>query len=247
MDGSHSLKIRDIARPIGHLVSSLPAVKYGTLYYRYSEMDKINALKCSKGNVVAHVVISEKGVSEMQWWLCNLDGSLNPICHRQVDVTLYSDASLAEWGAVINDISTGRRWSVTEANSHINCLELLTVLFALRCFHTSLSGKHVQLMTDNTTAVAAMNNMGTCHTPECHSLAVKIWEFSISHGRTWLTAVHIPGSLNVRDDRESRHSHSQDTEWMINPTLLRNVLDTLDVKPEIELFASVSYILFIPA
>ena len=154
-------------------------------------MDKFNALQCSKGNVVAHMVISEKGVSEMQWWLCNLDGSLNPIRHPQVDVTLYSDASLAEWGAVINDISAGRGWSVTEANSHINWLELLAVLFALWCFHASL------------TAVASINNVGTCHTPECHSLAVQIWEFSISHDITWLTAAHIPGSLNVRADRES--------------------------------------------
>ena len=199
----------------------------------------INALKCSNGNFVAHMVISEKGVSEMQWWLCNLVGSLNPIRHPQVDVILYSDASLAEWGAVINDISTGRRWSVTEANSHINCLELLAVLFALRCFHASLSGKHVQLMIDDTTAVASINNMGTCHTPECYSLAVQIWKFSISHDITWLTAGHIPGSLNDRAVRESRHFHPQDTEWMINSTLLRNVLDTLDVKPEIELFASI--------
>ena len=238
MDSSHSLKIRNIARLIGHLVSSLPAVKYGTLYCRYLEMDKINALRCSKGNVVAHVIISEKGVSEMQWWLCNLDGSFIPIRYPQVDVSLYCDSSLAKWGAVMNDISTGRRWSVTDANSHINCLELLAVLFALRCFRASLSGKHVQLMIDNTTAVAAINNMGTCHTPECHSLAVQIWELSISHDVTWLTAAHIPGSLNVRADRESRHFHSQDTEWMINPTLLRNALHTLVVKPEIELFAS---------
>ena len=55
-------------------------------------------LKCSKGNIVAHIVISEKGVSEMQWWLCNLDGSFNPIRYPQVDLTLYSDASLAKWG-----------------------------------------------------------------------------------------------------------------------------------------------------
>ena len=102
-------------------------------------------------------------------------------------------------------------------------------------------------MIDDTTAVASVNNMGTCHTPECYSLAVQIWEFSISHDITWLTAGHIPGSLNARADRESRHFHPQDTEWMINPTLLRNVLDTLDVKPEIKLFASISYILFIPA
>ena len=93
-------------------------------------------------------------------------------------------------------------------------------------------------MIDNNTALASINNMGTCHTPECHSLAVQIWEFSISHDITWLTAAHIPGSLNVRADRESTHFHSQDTEWMINPTLLRNVFDTLDVKLEIELFAS---------
>ena len=95
MDNAHSLRIRDIARLIGHLVWSLPAVKYGTLYLRYLEMDKI---KCSKGNFYAHMAISEKGVSEMQWWLCNLDGSFNPIRHSQVDVTLYSDASLAGWG-----------------------------------------------------------------------------------------------------------------------------------------------------
>ena len=166
-------------------------------------MDRINAPKCSKGNCDAHMAISEKGVSEMQWWLCNLDGSFNPIRHPKVDVTLYSHSSLAGWGVVMNGISTGGRWSVTEVNSPINCLELLAVWFALRCFHVPLSGKHAKLMIDNTTAVAAINNMATCHSPECHSLAVQIWEFSISHYITWLTAAHIHGSLNVRADRES--------------------------------------------
>ena len=95
--------------------------------------DKINALKCSKGNFDAHMAISGKGVCEMQWWLCNFDGSSNPIRHPQVDVTLYSaDASPAGISPV--GISTGGKWSVTEANSHINCLELLTVLFAVRLF-----------------------------------------------------------------------------------------------------------------
>ena len=152
-------RIRDIARLIGHLVSSLPAVKYGTLYYRYLEMNKINALKYVKGNFEAIMAISEKGVSEMQSWLSNLDGSFNTIRHPPVDVTLHSDASLEDWGAVMNDISTGGRWSVIEAHSHINCLELLAVLFALKCFYISLSGKHVKLMIDNTTAVAVINNM----------------------------------------------------------------------------------------
>ena len=50
LHNASSLRIREIARLIGYLVSSLPAVKCGELYYRYLEMDKINALKYSKGN-----------------------------------------------------------------------------------------------------------------------------------------------------------------------------------------------------
>ena len=88
----------------------------------------------------------------------------------------------------------------------------MAALFALKCFEASLSGKHV-----NTKAVAATNNMGTCHNTECYSLAVQIWEFSVLHNITWLTAAHILGSSNVRADRESRHFHSQDTKWMIYP------------------------------
>ena len=45
---SHSVKIRDIARVIGYLISSFPGVKVYALYYRYLEMDKIKALKTIK-------------------------------------------------------------------------------------------------------------------------------------------------------------------------------------------------------
>ena len=41
---SHSVKIRNIARIIGYLISSFPGMKCGALYYRYLEMDKIKAL-----------------------------------------------------------------------------------------------------------------------------------------------------------------------------------------------------------
>ena len=38
---SHSVKIGEIARIIGYPISSFPGVKFGALYYRYLEMDKI--------------------------------------------------------------------------------------------------------------------------------------------------------------------------------------------------------------
>jgi len=47
----YSVKIRDVAKVIGHLISSLPGVKYGALYYRNLEMEKIAALKSANGNL----------------------------------------------------------------------------------------------------------------------------------------------------------------------------------------------------
>jgi len=39
-------------------------------------------------------------------------------------------------------------------------------------------------------------------------------------------------------DGKSRHFHSQDTEWMLNPEPLTGALKTLNFEPEIDLFAS---------
>ena len=93
-------------------------------------------------------------------------------------------------------------------------------------------------MIDNTTAVSVINNMGTCHSDKCNSIGITIWEFCMSHNRVWLTAAHIPGSSNYRADKESRDFRSEDTEWMIDPTLLGIALDALNFKPQIDLFAS---------
>lgn len=131
---SHSVKIRDITRIIGYLISSFPGVKFGALYYRYLEMDKIKTLKQSKGDFDALMSVSKIGVADTKRWLHNLDDSYNDICHPPVDITMYSDALLMGWGAVTDDTSTGGRWSPSEAENHINFLELLTALFALRCF-----------------------------------------------------------------------------------------------------------------
>ena len=60
LHNSHSVKIRDIARIIGYLISSFPGVKFAALYYRYVEMDKIKALKQSKGNFDALMSVSKK-------------------------------------------------------------------------------------------------------------------------------------------------------------------------------------------
>ena len=92
-------------------------------------------------------------------------------------------------------------------------------------------------MIDNTTAVAVINNMGTCHSRDYHSVGLQIWQFCTANN-IWLTAAHIPGSKNVLADKESRHFHSQDTEWKLNSLDLQHALVALNFQPEIDLFAS---------
>ena len=101
------VKIRSVAQVIGHMVASFPAVKYEPLYYRMLESDKTKALKHSKGNFEAYMVISEKGKTELNWWLINLKQSFNNIEQPPIDTILYSDASLKGWVAALDNQSMG--------------------------------------------------------------------------------------------------------------------------------------------
>lgn len=82
---------------------------------------------------------------------------------------------------------------------------LLAALYVLKCFQTSLSGKHVKHMIDYATAVAVINSMEIYHSLDCDSTAVQIWEFSVLKNVTWVTAAHISGSSNLRIDNEYRY------------------------------------------
>jgi len=233
----NALSIEYVAQIIGYIVSSLPGVQFGALYYRWLEMEKAMALKLNKGNFKAMMSLSDHAKIELKWWLDNILTCYRNIVHAPITAIVYSDASLLGWGAAMNGTSTGGRWSAQEATHHINYLELLAAFLALKVFRLNLSDRHVKVMIDNTAAVCIINNMGTCRSKDCHLITVKIWEFCIEHN-IWLTAAHLPGSTNVIADSESRNFCNLDTEWMLNPTTLRKALSSLDFEPEIDLFAS---------
>ena len=58
-------------------------------------------------------------------------------------------------------------------------------------------------MCDNTTAVAYINKKGGIKSNPCNKIAIDIWQWCITHN-LYITAVHIPGKLNVEADRQSR-------------------------------------------
>ena len=74
---SSEIKIRFLAEFIGVIVSSLPAVENGALFYRFLESNKIDALKQAKGNFEALTSLTEESRAEVIWWLKNIDSVIN--------------------------------------------------------------------------------------------------------------------------------------------------------------------------
>ena len=62
-----TFKIRFLAQFIGKLVSSLPAVQHGDLFYRYLEISKIEALKKSAGNFDAFMKLDKDSKLDIEW------------------------------------------------------------------------------------------------------------------------------------------------------------------------------------
>jgi len=234
---SATISIQELAEAIGLLVSSFPGVLYGPLFYRHLEHDKTMALRQNKGNYQAHIKLSQDSLAELQWWCNNIETADYPICtpNAKIDVTLYTDASNKGWGAVMSGEKTGGRWTDTESDNHINCLELMAILFGLKAFCTHMKSVHIRVYSDNTTAVNYINSMGGTHSMECNSVAKEIWLFCITR-EIWLSAAHIPGKDNIQADKESR-VFNDNKEWMLRPDIFQHVTK-LWGEPTIDLFAS---------
>lgn len=228
--------IRDLARAIGLIVASFPAVRHGPLFYRCLEHDKKLALNKEKGDFDKSCSLSVGSRDELVWWIANVESAQNEVESKDPDVVVTSDASTIGWGCDCEGEHSGGLWSVAEKLHHINYLEILAAWFTLKCFSTRLQKKHVRMLIDNTTAVSCINNMGTSHSEPCNEVTNKMWIWCMKH-EIWISAAHIPGKMNVVADFESRQVN-WDAEWQLNKDLLQSALVELDFSPNIDLFAS---------
>ena len=90
-----------------------------------------------------------------------------------------------------------------EQQYHINYLESKAVLLGLKSLCSGMQNKHIRIQSDNTTTVAYLNAMGGITSLNCNDMAIQIWEWC-SQRNIWISASHIPGSINVEADKESR-------------------------------------------
>ena len=149
---------------------------------------------------------------------------------------LYTDASLAGWGATDSQLTAGGIWEEEDVPpAHINVLELRAAYLALQSLCKHCVDSHVCLYMDNSTAVAYINKKGGTHSVLCDALAVKIWQWAIPRN-IWLSAVFIPGESNVVADFYSR-CPTDNTEWQLNPVVFKKLCEVFHT-PVIDLFAS---------
>ena len=90
-------------------------------------------------------------------------------------------------------------------------------------------------MSDKTTIVCYINNMGGSKSRACNVIAKSIWQFSLKRNN-FLSSVYVPGKQNTMADSKSRVFNDR-TEWMLNPEVFQK-LSQLWGHFEIDLFAS---------
>ena len=112
----------------------------------------------------------------------------------------------------------GGRWSEIERGKHINALELKATLFALKAFSEKIVGKHIKVLTGNSTAASYINNMGGTKSELCNSISKEIWSWCIEKN-IWLSCSHIAGKSNEADAPSRKFNDMTDNRaYQVNRT-----------------------------
>ena len=232
---AHSVALRDIARILGNFAWAIQAIPFAQAHLRAIQHLYIEHANRRNEDLRSQIVLDEASRQDLEWWKDNLEmGSGKSIAVGNPDLTIYSDASLTGWGAALNGALARGPWKEEDRHRHINELELLAALFALQSFTARASNVTIQLMLDNRTAVAYVNKSGGTRSEKLRIIASEIVHWCEDRGIT-LSAVYLPGALNVLADRLSR-MRLDASDWKLNPDLFRRLQSLWS--PQVDLFAS---------
>ncbi|XP_057195734.1 uncharacterized protein LOC130557741 [Triplophysa rosa] len=158
-----------------------------------------------------------------------------PLGQGSRHVVVTTGASLQGWGAVCNGHAVSGQWTGPRLHWHINCLELLAVLLALRRLQPLLQDMHVLVRSDSTAALAYINRQGGIRSRQLTRLSRRLllWSQQVISS---LRATHIPGVLNQTADALS-HQSTPRGEWRLHPRAVRLIWEQFG-QAQVDLFAS---------
>ena len=114
--------IRELAHVIGLIVSSFPAIKPASLYYRDLEVCKLAALSSSDGDYNAIVSLSQLARDGLQWFVFKFNSHLyngTRITKPSKVMTTTRDASHSGWGVVCDGVPSSGLWSSKEQTMQV--------------------------------------------------------------------------------------------------------------------------------
>ena len=125
------------------------------------------------------MIISHQARRDIHWWINNIDKSYSDISKNNSRFVMTTDACQTGLGAVCPWARTSWLFSEDETDFHINVLELKAIYFGSNSLCGDLRDTHIKVLSDNTTAVQCVLNMGSCFSVECDSVTKAIWEWVI--------------------------------------------------------------------
>ncbi|XP_078239272.1 uncharacterized protein LOC140705553 [Pogona vitticeps] len=175
---------------------------------------------------------------QLQWWTF-LPHLLvgHPFHPLQLTRQVTTDGSPLGWGAHCDGHQIHVSWSPQEAWLHMNHLELLAVIKALRAFLPLVQGRAIQLVTDNSTTMFCVNKQGGTRSKSLLFLAVHLWECCYQQ-HIFLVAIHVSTTENQVADELSRHSF-QTHKWELDPVVFHTLCHRWGT-PSIDMFAALN-------
>ena len=234
---SYSVKVRFLSSILGSLEYFKWGYPFATFHYRRLQRF-VNACLGRGLSYDAYVVPSASACVDLKWW-SSVDDSLpfRSLSPFVADVELFCDASLTGWGCWTSEGKEAcGAWSNDEAELHINVLEAMAVLFALKCFFKSTYDCGILVRSDNTSVVSYINKQGGTTSSQLCDLALEIWDFCIARNIS-LSASHLSGVSNVRADRLSRAEH-RDHSYYLSQEVFDCLAARLDFPLSVDCFAS---------
>ena len=142
--------------------------------------------------------------------------------HQNPNTHICTDASSYGWGASCNSETCGGHFSTTEKELHKNILELKAALFGMKSFYKEATNQHILIHIDYTSAIVAINKMGSMVSVEMDVVVHEIWDREQST-KNWITATHIPGIFNIEADKESRVKKKELSRWPVKLFLISSI------------------------
>lgn len=229
------ISLRKLPSIMGNFSWAIPTVPYAQAHFRNLQRFYISESHNLNGNLDLLVTLPPSAISDLDWWYKNLQNFNGKMfLPDEPYMTIYSDASLAGWGACCNDETTRGPWTWKDRNRHINELELLGAFYALQVFSEHSRDISIHIYLDNSTSVSYINKCGGTRSITLCNLVADITKWC-EYRSIRLSAFHLPGSLNLIVDRESRTAMDK-SDWKLNSRIFQRILTIWQM--EVDLFAS---------